>query len=267
MPRMRCPPARAAPSLQTPMPRRLVRLSEWSLPRLTDWHRVSLIAPYRSHLPGASTEQQRGWWFCSPSHYNPAAPVPAYDKAPETLTYLEEVFRTQVCRAPHIHAVMGSCSRGDVMVCRARSTACLPSARVRASSRCCAVYARPTLSSTSSSLSSSQVLCATLLNPEPCPTRDTGFRSLAEDHAYLYATPIACPSLHIFGTTDAVIPVGGSCVCAVSAPYRITERSRELSQLFVDAAVVEHGGGHFVPWPPGSSPHRQAIIDFIAAFA
>ncbi|XP_038049418.1 esterase OVCA2-like isoform X2 [Patiria miniata] len=71
------------------------------------------------------------------------------------------------------------------------------------------------------------------------------FRSLSSSHAAFYANPIDCPTLHVFGDTDGVIP---------------KESSEGLLPLFVNPQVLNHPGGHFVP---ASSPQKKVYLDFL----
>ncbi len=72
-----------------------------------------------------------------------------------------------------------------------------------------------------------------------------GFRSLSSCHASYYADPISCPSLHVFGDTDGVIP---------------KESSESLLELFTNSQVLNHPGGHFVP---ASSPQKKMYLEFL----
>mmetsp|Transcript_42842 Transcript_42842/g.69473 ORF Transcript_42842/g.69473 Transcript_42842/m.69473 type:complete len:90 (+) Transcript_42842:476-745(+) len=75
----------------------------------------------------------------------------------------------------------------------------------------------------------------------------SGFKSLAEIHQQsLYSHPIDCPSLHIWGSADAIV---------------VPSRSRELAQAFVNPVVFENeGGGHFVPCK------KDLLISFLRPF-
>lgn len=75
-----------------------------------------------------------------------------------------------------------------------------------------------------------------------------GFASRAPAHGHFYREPIALPTLHVVGDTDAVI----------AAPL-----SRELAQHFVEPVVLSHPGGHFVP---AAAPQRKVYLDFLDRF-
>ncbi|NWS78579.1 OVCA2 Esterase, partial [Crotophaga sulcirostris] len=75
-----------------------------------------------------------------------------------------------------------------------------------------------------------------------------GFASRAPAHAHFYREPIALPSLHVLGDSDAVI----------AAPL-----SRELAQRFVEPAVLTHPGGHFVP---AAAAQKKVYLDFLGRF-
>lgn len=75
-----------------------------------------------------------------------------------------------------------------------------------------------------------------------------GFKSLVSPHAVLYSEPIACPSFHTIGATDAVIP---------------THSSEELLAAFVNGVGYRHDGGHYIP---ASSHLRTALLEFILPF-
>uniref|UniRef100_A0A8B9Q5J2 Esterase OVCA2 n=1 Tax=Apteryx owenii TaxID=8824 RepID=A0A8B9Q5J2_APTOW len=75
-----------------------------------------------------------------------------------------------------------------------------------------------------------------------------GFASRAPAHGHFYRQPIALPTLHVVGDTDAVI-----------APHL----SQELAQRFVEPVVVAHPGGHFVP---AAAPQKKAYLDFLDRF-
>jgi predicted esterase len=76
----------------------------------------------------------------------------------------------------------------------------------------------------------------------------SGFKSLLDAHAHMYSSQKACPSFHIYGDDDAVIPV---------------ERSIELASMFSKNCVYRHKGGHYVP---SSSELRQKLLEFLATF-
>ncbi|XP_046434981.1 esterase OVCA2 isoform X1 [Neodiprion virginianus] len=60
----------------------------------------------------------------------------------------------------------------------------------------------------------------------------SGFKSLCEPHSVFYNQQFSLPSLHIYGTTDQIIP---------------TEMAEDLASLFTDATRLTHDGGHFIP--------------------
>eukprot|EP00053_Salpingoeca_punica_P004050 m.46799 g.46799 ORF g.46799 m.46799 type:complete len:151 (+) comp12576_c0_seq1:491-943(+) len=75
----------------------------------------------------------------------------------------------------------------------------------------------------------------------------SGFRALGKDKASVYDTQFQVPSLHIYGSTDNVVPF---------------EVSKRLTESYANKTVVEHTGGHFVPWPGADTPERKAIVAF-----
>ncbi|XP_061326042.1 esterase OVCA2 [Pezoporus flaviventris] len=75
-----------------------------------------------------------------------------------------------------------------------------------------------------------------------------GFASRAPAHGHFYREPIALPTLHVVGDTDAVIAAS---------------LSRELAQCFVEPVVLSHPGGHFVP---AAAAQRKAYLDFLDRF-
>lgn len=60
----------------------------------------------------------------------------------------------------------------------------------------------------------------------------SGFKSLCTPHASYYNGKINIPSLHIYGTSDQVIP---------------TEMAEEVSEMFVRKTNATHEGGHYIP--------------------
>ncbi|XP_030818767.1 esterase OVCA2 [Camarhynchus parvulus] len=74
------------------------------------------------------------------------------------------------------------------------------------------------------------------------------FASRAPAHGHFYREPIALPSLHVVGDTDAVI----------AAPL-----SRELAQCFVEPVVLSHPGGHFIP---AAAAQKKAYLEFLQRF-
>ncbi|NXB88409.1 OVCA2 Esterase, partial [Vidua chalybeata] len=74
------------------------------------------------------------------------------------------------------------------------------------------------------------------------------FASRAPAHGHFYREPIALPTLHVVGDTDAVI----------AAPL-----SRELARCFVEPVVLTHPGGHFIPAAPAQ---KKAYLEFLERF-
>ncbi|NXN96843.1 OVCA2 Esterase, partial [Rhinopomastus cyanomelas] len=75
-----------------------------------------------------------------------------------------------------------------------------------------------------------------------------GFASRAPAHGQFYREPIALPTLHVVGDTDAVIAAS---------------LSRELAQHFVEPVILNHPGGHFVP---AAAEQKKAYLDFLDRF-
>ncbi|MGH0178335.1 UNVERIFIED_CONTAM: hypothetical protein FKN15_076982 [Acipenser sinensis] len=75
-----------------------------------------------------------------------------------------------------------------------------------------------------------------------------GFRSVCEEHARFYTTPVSMPTLHVFGETDRVIP---------------DHMSRELVMGFQNPQVLTHTGGHFVP---AAAPQKKVYCQFLDTF-
>ncbi len=73
----------------------------------------------------------------------------------------------------------------------------------------------------------------------------SGFKSALTAHQNAYATPIACPSLHIFGDSDSVIPV---------------HLSVDLAEAFTSAYTFRHSGGHYVP---ASAELKAILVNFL----
>lgn len=55
------------------------------------------------------------------------------------------------------------------------------------------------------------------------------------------------PSLHVYGSADELV---------------VPERSRALSELFADATILEHPGGHMTP---SGAPIRAQVKEFLSA--
>lgn len=70
--------------------------------------------------------------------------------------------------------------------------------------------------------------------------RDTQLQARLEK-----AAPIATPSLHICGATDALVPAA---------------KSLELAAAFINPVVLTHDGGHFVP---GTAAIRKEVAAFV----
>lgn len=72
-----------------------------------------------------------------------------------------------------------------------------------------------------------------------------GFRSRQSQHNGLYKVPFNIPSLHVYGETDKVIQ---------------KEMSEDLLQYFVDPAILQHEGGHFIPT---GAPQKKVYTTFL----
>ncbi|XP_015501870.1 esterase OVCA2 [Parus major] len=75
-----------------------------------------------------------------------------------------------------------------------------------------------------------------------------GFASRSPAHGHFYREPIALPTLHIVGDTDAVIAAA---------------LSRELARCFVEPVILTHPGGHFIPAAPAQ---KKAYLEFLERF-
>lgn len=75
----------------------------------------------------------------------------------------------------------------------------------------------------------------------------SGMPSRAEEHAPLFAEPVALPSLHVIGEADKLVP---------------PEASRKLHDLFHDPILFQHSAGHLVP---STAPAREMIAAFITS--
>ncbi|NWV00782.1 OVCA2 Esterase, partial [Upupa epops] len=75
-----------------------------------------------------------------------------------------------------------------------------------------------------------------------------GFVSRAPSHDHFYREPIALPTLHVVGDTDAVIAAS---------------LSRELALHFVEPVILSHPGGHFIPV---AAAQKKAYLDFLDRF-
>ncbi|XP_015736461.1 esterase OVCA2 isoform X1 [Coturnix japonica] len=74
------------------------------------------------------------------------------------------------------------------------------------------------------------------------------FPSRSPAHQHFYRQPIALPSMHVVGDTDAVIAA---------------HLSTELARCFVEPVIVTHPGGHFVPV---AAPQKEAYLQFLGRF-
>ncbi|XP_078374888.1 esterase OVCA2-like [Oculina patagonica] len=74
------------------------------------------------------------------------------------------------------------------------------------------------------------------------------FKSRSSGHSMYYTKPISCPTLHVFGDTDRVIP---------------KENSEDLLKHFSNATILNHSGGHFVPT---QAPQRKVYTEFLEQF-
>lgn len=74
------------------------------------------------------------------------------------------------------------------------------------------------------------------------------FKSRSSGHSLYYTEPIACPTLHVFGDTDRVIP---------------KENSEDLLKHFPNYTTLNHPGGHFVPT---QAPQKKVYIEFLEQF-
>ncbi|XP_064613787.1 esterase OVCA2-like isoform X2 [Liolophura sinensis] len=73
-----------------------------------------------------------------------------------------------------------------------------------------------------------------------------GFKSRSSDHQDLYRNKVSCPSLHVYGETDGVIP---------------KDMSEELANdQFIEPTILQHPGGHFIP---ASSAQKKVYLDFL----
>lgn len=76
----------------------------------------------------------------------------------------------------------------------------------------------------------------------------SAFISRCTKHSQYYRDQITCPSLHVFGSTDQVIP---------------TEWSEELKSLYQQPVVMCHPGGHYLP---ATAAERQTYSDYLRQF-
>jgi len=73
-----------------------------------------------------------------------------------------------------------------------------------------------------------------------------GFKSRSKLHEKYYENKITCPTLHVYGDTDKVIP---------------KEMSLELQDLFVDSTTLNHAGGHYLPATANERKVYQTFLD------
>ncbi|XP_077863662.1 esterase OVCA2-like [Saccoglossus kowalevskii] len=157
-----------------------------------------------------NSQDQRGWWFSRKSNYYDAADKTSVsDGFQESLAFLEMIFKEQ---GP-FDGVVGF-SQGASFV-----------------SLLCSIGDQPD--------SPFQFDFAILI---------AGFKSLLSPHSKYYDEPITCPSLHVYGDTDKVIP---------------KESSVQLLKYFVNPQTLNHTGGHFVP---ASSPQKKVYLEFLQSF-
>lgn len=76
----------------------------------------------------------------------------------------------------------------------------------------------------------------------------SGFKSALTAHQNAYTSAIDCPSLHIFGDSDGVIPV---------------HLSVDLAETFESAQTFRHSGGHYVL---ASAELKPTLVDFLKPF-
>ena len=76
----------------------------------------------------------------------------------------------------------------------------------------------------------------------------SGFKSALTAHQNAYTSAIDCPSLHIFGDSDGVIPV---------------HLSVDLAKTFENACTFCHSGGHYVL---ASAELKAVLVDFLKPF-
>jgi fermentation-respiration switch protein FrsA (DUF1100 family) len=76
-----------------------------------------------------------------------------------------------------------------------------------------------------------------------------GFTSFLPQHADLFPRPLSIPSVHVIGRSDGIVPRSDSL---------------KLAGRFADPLVLEHGGGHVIPWDRAVA---EPIARFLAGFA
>ncbi|EDO38112.1 predicted protein [Nematostella vectensis] len=74
------------------------------------------------------------------------------------------------------------------------------------------------------------------------------FKSRSATHSNYYSDIISCPTLHVYGDTDSVIP---------------KENSEDLVKCFANPMTLNHTGGHFVP---AASQQKKVYLEFLGNF-
>lgn len=90
-----------------------------------------------------------------------------------------------------------------------------------------------------------------------------GFPSDCIDHRIYYNNPIDLPSLHVYGETDKVIPIGSEKKIAVAVQLLhifVAEFSKKLQSIFVNPRTIEHPGGHYLP---AAAPQKASYDEFL----
>ena len=175
---------------------------------------IFLSSPHEIHeevnLARPEEERERGWWFSRPGRsYNALDTTDICTGYQESLQVIKEIFLSE---GP-FDGVLGF-SQGAAFL-----------------SLLCTLRNDPT--------SNLNFKFAILI---------AGFKSLVSPHASMYRNPIDCPSFHIIGSTDGVIP---------------TQSSEDLLTVFMDGMAYRHDGGHYIP----SSPQvRTALLEFLEPF-
>ena len=168
------------------------------------------VIPEAVNLARPEEEQERGWWFSRPNQsYN------AMDKTDICTGYQDslQAVRDKFASEGPFDGVLGF-SQGAAFV-----------------SLLCALRADPSVGL--------DFKFAIIL---------AGFRSMVSSHPDMYRDPIDCPSFHVIGSTDGVIP---------------TESSEELLGDFVGGVAYRHDGGHYIPASPQL---KSALLEFLTPF-
>ena len=76
-----------------------------------------------------------------------------------------------------------------------------------------------------------------------------GFTSFLPQHADVFPRPLSIPSVHVISRSDGIVPRSDSL---------------KLAGRFADPLVLEHGGGHVIPWDRAVA---EPIARFLAGFA